>query len=334
MRDAKGRVIMATFASLIARIQQAANAAQKHGRKLAIAGYSMTENVKMARRLGYLNIPDGLLVDLNKIDSIQPHKLLVMVTGSQGEPSSVLSKIAQGQHRQLEVMKGDTIVLSSHPIPGNEEGVSRVINKLFQRGANVIYDPILPVHVSGHCSQEEMRLLLNLVKPKFFVPVHGELRHLNHHARLAREAGIPDENILIVENGMVIELDKHHARVTERIPGGYVFVDGSGVGDVGRTVIKDRETLARDGFMMVIANVQEGTGRLLNDPEIVTRGFVYMRDAEELMDAIRRTTYETMESSKQLRNAQRRERLQEAINRLLFNETKRRPMIFAVVNEV
>jgi ribonuclease J len=244
----------------------------------------------------------------------------------------VLSKIAQGQHRQLEVMKGDTIVLSSHPIPGNEEGVSRVINKLFQRGANVIYDPILPVHVSGHCSQEEMRLLLNLVKPKFFVPVHGELRHLNHHARLAREAGIPDENILIVENGMVIELDKHHARVTERIPGGYVFVDGSGVGDIGPAVMRDREMLARDGFLLVNVDVDKRTGQVIGDPEIISRGFIYLRDAENLLAQVKQTVANTLGDTRNL-NGRRREKLQENISRVLYNETKRRPMVFSIIHE-
>jgi ribonuclease J len=332
MGEAKGRVIIATFASLISRIQQAVNAAQKHGRKIAIAGYSMTENVKMARRLGYLNIPDNMLVDLNKIDTIQPHKLVIMVTGSQGEPSSVLSKIAQGQHRQLEVNKGDTIVLSSHPIPGNEEMVYRVINKLFQRGANVIYDPILPVHVSGHCSQEEMRLLINLVKPKFFVPVHGELRHLNQHAKLARDAGIPEENILVVENGMVIEVDKHHARVTERVPGGYVFVDGSGVGDIGPAVMRDREMLARDGFLLVNIDIDKRTGAMIGEPEIISRGFIYLRDADNLLTQVKQTVASTLADTRNM-NGRRREKLQENISRVLYNETKRRPMVFSIINE-
>jgi ribonuclease J len=332
MRDAKGRVIIATFASLISRIQQAANAAERYGRKLAIAGYSMTENVKMARRLGYLNIPDNMLVDLNKIDSVQPHKLVIMVTGSQGEPSSVLSKIAGGQHRQLEVQKDDTIVLSSHPIPGNEEGVYRVINKLIQRGANVIYDPVLPVHVSGHCSQEEMRLLINLVRPKYFVPVHGELRHLKHHAQLAKDSGIPEQNIFVVENGMVLEVDKNHVRVNERVPGGYVFVDGSGVGDIGPAVMRDREMLARDGFLLVNIDVDKRTGAVIGEPEIISRGFIYLRDAEDLLNQVKQTVVSTL-SDKSSQNGRRRERLQENISRVLYNETKRRPMVFSVIHE-
>lgn len=334
-REAKGRIMVATFASHLSRIQLIADMAKKYKRKLAIAGHSMTENVKMARKIGILKVQDETIVELGRSNQLPANQIVLALTGSQGEPSAVLSRLASGQHRQLDVMPGDTIVVSAHTIPGNEEMVGRTINALFRRGAEVIYDPIEAVHVSGHASQEEMKLLINLTNPRFFMPVHGELRMLRSHERLARQSGIPGENIFVLENGMVLEADRHGVYATgERVPGGYVFVDGSGVGDIGRTVIKDRETLARDGFMMVIANVQEGSGRLMNDPEIVTRGFVYLRDADELIDAIKRTTYETMESSKQLRNAQRRERLQEAINRLLFNETKRRPMIFAVVNEV
>ncbi len=330
--QAKGRIIVATFASLISRIQQVANAAQKHGRKMAIAGYSMTANVKMAMSMGILNIPDGLLVDLNKIDTIQPHKLVIMVTGSQGEPSSVLAKIANNQHRQLDVMKDDTIVLSSHPIPGNEEMVSRIINKLFQRGANVIYDPILPVHVSGHACQDEMRLLLNLVKPKYFMPVHGELRHLRQHAKLAVESGIPEKNIFVVENGMVLEVDKQHVKVTERIPGGYVFVDGSGVGDIGPSVMRDREMLARDGFLLVTVDVDKNTGKVIGEPEIVSRGFIYLRDADQLLSQVKDLVSETMISTRGM-NGRRRERLQENLSRMLFNETKRKPMVFSIINE-
>jgi ribonuclease J len=330
--QAKGRIIVATFASLISRIQQVANAAEKHGRKLAIAGYSMTANVKMAMSMGILKIPDGLLVDLGKIDTIQPHKLVIMVTGSQGEPSSVLAKIANNQHRQLEVIKDDTIVLSSHPIPGNEEMVSRIINKLFQRGANVIYDPILPVHVSGHACQDEMRLLLNLIKPKYFVPVHGELRHLKQHSKLAMESGIPEKNIFVVENGMVLEVDKQHVRLGERIPGGYVFVDGSGVGDIGPSVMRDREMLARDGFLMVTVDVDKNTGKVIGEPEIISRGFIYLRDAGELLGQVKDLISDTMVSTRSM-NGRRRERLQETLSRMLYNETKRKPMVFTIINE-
>ena len=331
-RDAKGRILVATFASLISRVTQVAQAAERYGRKIAIAGYSMSKYIDMAVKLGLLDLPDGILVDLNKIGSIQPHKLVIMVTGSQGEPSSVLTRISTGRHRQLEVMKGDTIVLSSHPIPGNEEMVSRTINKLFQLGANVIYDPIESVHVSGHARQEEMRLMINLVQPKYLLPVHGELRHLKEHSKLAMQSGIAESNVFVIENGRVVEIDKYGIKLGERVPGGYVFVDGSGVGDIGRIVIRDREILARDGFLLVAVNVNSKTGEVMGQPEIISRGFVYLRDSDELLEQVRATIDDVM-SNNVNSNGKRREKLQESISRMLYNETKRRPMVFSVVNE-
>lgn len=332
-REAKGRIIVATFASHISRIQQVANLARRHGRKLAIAGHSMRENVKTSLRIGLLDIPEDLIIDLERINAVQPQHIVIMATGSQGEPTAVLGRLATGQHRSLDVMTGDTIVLSSHTIPGNEETVSRTINRLFQRGANVIYDPIAAVHVSGHACQEEMRLLMSLTNPKFFMPMHGELRHLRAHSQLAVQSGIKPENVFVVENGQVIEVDRHGARVTgERVPGGYVFVNGSGVGDIGKTVIRDREILARDGFMMIIVNV-DAEGRLIGDPEIISRGFIYLKDAEQLLDQIKFTVTDVLNSTRQTRNGKRRERLQESLSRMLYNETKRRPMVFSVINE-
>ncbi|MBC7813983.1 MAG: ribonuclease J, partial [Burkholderiales bacterium] len=229
-REAKGRIIVATFASLISRIQQVAYAAALHGRKIAIAGHSMLKNVDMARELGILDIPAEMLIDLNHIDSLPAHKVVIMATGAQGEPTAVLGRLATGRHRQLDVQDGDTIVLSAHPIPGNEEMVYRTINKLFRRGANVIYDPIEKVHVSGHAKQEEMRLMIHLTKPQYFLPVHGELRHLKEHCKIAINSGVPKDHVLLAENGTVIEVTRGGVRLDERIPGGYVFVDGSGVG--------------------------------------------------------------------------------------------------------
>ena len=332
-QKAKARIIVATFASHISRIQQVADLAKKHGRKLAIAGHSMTENVKTARRIGILNIDDDLLVDLNRINSVPPHQMVIMATGSQGEPSAVLGRLATGQHRSLDVMEGDTIIISAHAIPGNEETVSRTINKLFQRGADVIYDPMSPVHVSGHACQEEMKLLMSLTNPKYFIPVHGELRMLRAHSKLALQMGIPEENIQVVENGMVIEIDKYGMRKGERIPGGYVFVDGSGVGDVGRAVIRDREILARDGFMMVVVNVDAQTGKMIGDPEIISRGFIYLRDADQLIGNVKQTVNDVMLNMRQSKNGKRRDRLQDSLSKMLYNETKRRPMVFSVVNE-
>jgi ribonuclease J len=330
-REAKGRIIIATFASLISRIQQVANAAQRYGRKMAIAGYSMDKNVKIARTLGILKVPDSLFVDVDRSRQIPDDQLVIMATGAQGEPSAVLARLANGQHRSLEVESGDTIVLSSHPIPGNEEMVFRTVNQLLRRGAKVIYDPILPVHVSGHGSQEEMRLMLNLVKPKYFMPVHGELRHLKAHAALAMDVGIPEQNIFVVENGTVIEVSGKGVRKAERIPGGYVFVDGSGVGDIGHAVIRDRELLSRDGFLVVVVNVDRESGRVLGEPEIVSKGFAYQPNDPDLMRQIRAVVTDSMSVGR--RNGRRREMLEENLAKVLYNETRRRPMVLGVIHE-
>jgi len=329
-RNAKGRIMVATFASLISRFHQVAVAAERYGRKIAVAGHSMSNNIKMARDLGILNIRDDMFLDINRINQVQDSKVVVLVTGAQGEPSAVLSRLATGRHRQLDVKPGDTIVFSSHTIPGNEESVSRTINRLFQRGADVIYDPIAQVHVSGHARQEEMRLLINLTHPKFFMPVHGELRHLRAHAKLAMSCGISHENIFVVENGYVIEADKNGLRTTERVPGGYVFVDGGGVGDVGPAVIRDREILARDGFMMVVVTVDQKSGELIEDPEIISRGFVYLKDSSELLTTVKATVNDVFAHSQ---NGNRRDKLNDTLGRVLYNETRRRPMIFTVINE-
>ncbi|MDX1993145.1 MAG: ribonuclease J [bacterium] len=331
-REAKGRILVATFASLISRVQQVTNAAKRHGRKIAIAGHSMSENVKMARKMGILDLPDDMLLDVNRMNSTSPHKIVIMVTGSQGEPSSVLSRISTGKYRAIEVEKDDTIILSSHPIPGNEETVYRTINRLFQKGANVIYDPIAAVHVSGHARQEEMRLLLNLTRPKYFLPIHGELRHLHEHSKIAVQCGVNPDNIFVMENGNVLEVDKYGIRVTERVPGEYVFVDGSSVGDVGRIVMRDREILSKDGFLLVAVNIDSRTRQLIGEPEVISRGFIYLRDSDDLLVQVRDVVQETLTSSARS-NGRLREKLQENIARVLYSETKRRPMVFSIVNE-
>jgi ribonuclease J len=325
-----GRIIVATFASHISRIQQVARLAERYNRRLAIAGHSMTKNVQMAIKMGLLEVDENRLVDLSRINGVPPHELVIMATGSQGEPSAVLSRLATGQHRFLDVMDGDTIIVSAHTIPGNEELVSRTINRLFQRGADVLYDPIVPVHVSGHARQDEMRLLINLTNPQYFLPIHGELRQLKAHRRLAIECGIPAERTFTVENGTVLEADKYGVRTGERVPGGYVFVDGSGVGDVGKAVIRDREVLARDGFVLVVVNIDQRSGRLLGEPEIISRGFVYLRDADHLVGQVKSTVNEVLSTN---RNGKVREKLQDSISRTLFNETKRRPMVYSIINE-
>jgi ribonuclease J len=330
--QAKGRIMIATFASLVSRVQIAANLAAKHNRKLFINGFTMKEYVKLAREKGYLNIPDHILGDINKLNSYEPHKVVVMVTGSQGEPSAVLSRLANGRQRTMDVQKGDTIILSSHPIPGNEESVYRTINKLIERGADVVYDALDRVHVSGHACQEEMRLMMHLVRPQYMMPVHGELRHLVQHGKLAQESGIPAERVIIAENGVVIEVDKYTIRTAERVPGGYVFVDGSGVGDIGKAVIRDREILGADGFLIASVNLSKTTGAVLAEPQIISRGFVYLRDSDDLMDTIRQTILDSLQATRH-NTEKRREVLEENLERTIYSETKRRPMVFAIVNE-
>ena len=332
-KNAKGRIMVATFASLISRVQQVANVAKRYNRKMVITGFTMREYVKLARKIGYLDIPEDMIVDVSKLDSIEPNKVVLMVTGSQGEPSAVLGRLSVGRHRYLDVQKDDTIVLSSHPIPGNEELVYRTIDRLIQRGANVIYEPLENVHVSGHGAQEEMKLMINLIQPTYLMPIHGEVRHLHSHAKLAVESGIPESNVIISDNGTIIEMDKHYIRKGERVPGGYVFVDGSGVGDVGRAVIRDREILARDGFLIVNVNVNRDTGLPVGKPEIISRGFVYLRDADDLMQSVEETVKDVLETNRSA-NGRRASDIEDNVSKLLYNETRRRPMVFTVVNEV
>ncbi len=334
-QNAKGRILVGSFASLTSRVQQVANAAYRHGRKLAIAGYSMAENAKIATKLGYLEIPEGLLIDLGQAVRMPAHEVVIMATGTQGEPSAALGRIATGNHKQIELEAGDTVIMSAHPIPGNEEMVHRTINRLIQRGAEVIYDPIAPVHVSGHAAREEMKLMINLIRPRFFVPIHGELRHLHLHARIARELGVPADNIAVVENGTVLEFTSDSMTIGERVPGGYVFVDGSGVGDVGPVVMRDREMLARDGFVIVNLMIDRETRELADKPEIVSRGFVYLREAAGLLNG----TQEMIEailnrSNGHLSCEQLRGTVEKVLEEYFYSETKRRPMVFAFVNEV
>jgi len=323
-REAKGRILVGTFASLISRMQQVAQAAERHGRKMTFVGTSMQENAKMARKLGYLDVPDELLVTPEQALKMKPAKIVLMCTGTQGEPSSILGRLSTSTNRQFDLLAGDTVVLSSHPIPGNEEMVHRTINRLFQHGAEVIYDPIAAVHVSGHASQEEMKVMLQLVRPKYFVPIHGELRHLKQHAALAREIGLQDSSIAVVENGRVIEFRDGKMSIGERVPGGYVFVDGTGVGDIGPKVMREREALARDGFVVIHLSLNGQNGVLARDPEIVSKGFVFVRDAEELFEHARRRIKELAKKTEpdKLKNE-----IEQDLTRFFYGETKRRPMV-------
>jgi ribonuclease J len=328
-REAQGRILIGSFASLISRIQQAIRAAERHGRKMAMVGTSMQENTKMAQKLGYLEVPNGLLVSVEEALKLPSKKVVLMTAGTQGEPSSILGRLATGRNRQFELEEGDTVVFSSHPIPGNEELVHRTINRLFQRGARVIYDPIAPVHVSGHANAEEMKLLIHLVQPKHFIPIHGELRQLHQHGAIARELGIPPENVAVVENGYSIEFSEGRLQVGERIPGEYIFVDGSGVGDIGPTVMRERERLAKDGFVIVRAEIDPAAHKLTGRPELLSRGFVFVPESGELLALAEEKIRETAARGNGNRLA---ERIEAALSELFYQETKRRPMIFVLLN--
>jgi ribonuclease J len=326
--QAKGRIIVGTFASLISRIQQVIHCAVRHGRQVAIAGRTMVDNVAMARGLGYIDIPPDTLVPLNDIDRFSPHEVVIVATGTQGEPSAALAKMATRRHKQVQIQAGDTVIMSSHTIPGNEEMVHRIINRLFQRGAQVVYDPIAPVHVSGHASQDEQKLFLNLIRPKFLVPIHGELRHLAAQARLAHELGMPEQHILVVENGHVLEFTPQKATVGDRVPGGYVFVDGTGIGDVGPILIRERELLARDGFVVVVIPLMPN-GQLAAQPQIASKGFVFQPQSEMLFQDI--VEHVSGILSRNARDADLERRIRRDLEDHLYRETKRRPVVIPVV---
>ncbi len=327
-RQAKGRILIATFASLISRMVQVAQAAIRHGRVMSLVGTSMVENAKMARSMGYLEVPDDLIVPLDEALKMKPSRVVLMCTGTQGEPSSILGRLSTGTNRQFDLRPDDTVVLSSHPIPGNEEMVHRTINRLFQRGAEVIYDAVAPVHVSGHASQEEMKLLLQLVRPKYFVPIHGELRHLKRHAALAYDIGYGPEQVAVVENGTVIEFAEGEMRIGDRFPGGYVFVDGSGVGDIGPTVMREREALAKDGLVVVHLHLDPGGRGLKRPPEVVSKGFVFVRDAEELIERAKARIGDLAAAG----NGDLKEKVEKELGRFFYAETKRRPMILVLTS--
>jgi ribonuclease J len=333
-REAKGRIIVATFASLISRIQQVLNAALAYDRQVTIAGYTMGEYVKIAKEMGYLDVPPGVLVPIDRAMRLPPERVVILATGTQGEPSSALARMAVDRHKHVKIQPGDTVVHSAHPIPGNEEMVGRTINRLIQRGATVLYSRVAPVHVSGHASSEEQRLLLNIVRPKFFVPIHGELRHLTRHAQLAHDLGMPLENTFVVENGYILEFDRESGSVGERVPGGYVFVDGLGVGDVGPAVLRDRETLARDGFVVACVQRDVETGRLLGPPDIISRGFVFLRDSDELLAKAGDQVQDLVVSSPPgMKASTLEDKMRTLLANFLYQETKRRPMVIPVVIE-
>lgn len=329
---AKGRVIVATFASNISRIQQVIETAHQYGRCVGIAGRSMTNNVRMAVDLGYLHLPEKSLLSLDEVQNLPKSQATIVCTGSQGEPTSALVRMARNEYAPVSLVPGDTVVVSSTPIPGNEELVNRTLNNLFRLGSDVYYDELLDVHVSGHGSQEELMLMLNLVRPKFFVPIHGEYRHLVLHARLAEQVGIPRQNIFVLESGQVLELGDSALQIVDKVSDDYVLVDGLGVGDVGQVVLEDRKLLSRNGFLVASVVVERGTGRIVSGPEIHSRGFVYVRESEELLERARARVLEVVKDNSNHGNLSNQ--IKDALTRFVYNETKRRPIILPVVMEV
>jgi ribonuclease J len=284
---ARGRIIVATFASHIHRIQHVLNLAARYGRKVALLGKSMVGNVTIASELGYLTIPAGVLTPLEELAELPAYRQVLLSTGSQGEPNSAIALMAAREHKHFRIEEGDLVILSARIIPGNERVIGRVVNALFRLGAEVLWEDVAFIHVSGHASQEDLKLMLNLTRPRYFIPVHGEYRHLRAHARLAESVGIPRERILLIEDGLGIELTKSSARLLGRFPAGRILVDGRGVGDVGAVVLRDRQLLAEDGMVVVALTVDKATGELLAGPEIASRGFVYVRESEELLDEVK-----------------------------------------------
>jgi ribonuclease J len=323
-----GRIVIATFASLLARLQEIMNLAKKHGRKVALTGRSLEQNVELARELGYLKIPKGLLVDIDA--RIPDNKLLILSTGSQGEPRSALNRMAQGEHRQVQVKRGDTIIISGGTIPGNEEEVGRMLNKLFERGANVIYGKLATTHVSGHGSRDEMEIMLNAVKPKYLIPVHGETRHLHLHARLAETAGMSANRIFILNNGAAWATDGASAGLEQPVAASDVLVDGRLIGEIGATVIEDRQRLSQDGFIVALIPVN-AKNKLAGEPELISRGFVTSNDSHDLLDAARKTIkQELSRRGKQVAQESVRETLQS----FFFRETQSRPVVLPSIIRV
>jgi ribonuclease J len=334
MREAPGRLIVATFASLISRIQQVVDVAAEYDRKFAVAGRSMVANTAMARELGYLDIPDEMMIELHEIDRFPPEEIVIMATGAQGEPMAVLNRLATGRHHAVSIQEGDTVVLSSHTIPGNEEVIHEVINRLFQKGADVYYDPVGEVHVSGHASQEEQKTLINMLQPRYFVPIHGELRHLKQHGKTARALGIPEDNIAVVENGYILAFDGGRMEVGERVPGGYVYVDGSLVGGIGPRVMRQRDALGDAGFVTAVVPFNPRTGRPVGQPRIITRGFVFRPEAEDLLARAQDVVRSAAVVKAGTKPADVEKGIDRALSHFLRRETGREPVVTSAVVEM
>lgn len=335
-RGAGGRIIVASFASNIHRVQQIVNFATKYGRKVALVGRSMLNVVRTAVKLGYLSFPEDTIIDIDRINKLKPEQVVIITTGSQGEPMSALARIASSTHKKVEITEGDLVIISANPIPGNEKFVYRVINDLFKQGADVIYDSLAETHVSGHAKQEELKLMHRLIKPKFFMPAHGEYRMLKKHARLAMSLGMDEKNIFIMQNGKVLELSRKTATLNGSVQSGSILVDGLGVGDVGDVVLRDRKILSEDGLIVVVATV-DPKGNLLAGIEVMSRGFVYVKESEELIEEVRNIAREVLLKSinkKGNNYSGSKNAIKDELSNFLYRKTMRRPMIIPVIVEV
>ena len=331
------RIIVATFASNVHRVQQIIDAAAKNKRKVAVSGRSMENIVEISILLGYMKVPEGVLINIDNIKKYRPNQVVIITTGSQGEPMSALTRMAFSDHRKVEVTKDDLIIISASPIPGNEKPVSNVINELFKIGAEVIYKSLMDVHVSGHACQEELKLMLAITKPKFFIPVHGEHRHLVLHKKLAEQVGIPPSRSFVLSNGTVLEMDESSAKISGTIPAGQVLVDGLGVGDVGNIVLRDRKHLAQDGLIIIVITIDQETRTMVSRPDVISRGFVYVREAEQLIDEVKTISEDAVSTCLSRRNvdwAMMKNTVKSGVARYIFERTKRNPMILPIIEEV
>ncbi len=333
--NAEARVIVATFASLISRVQLVADAAVFTGRKVFVTGRSMVDNVAMARQMGYINAPDGVFIGVEEMRNTPPSKLAIVTTGSQGEPTSALTRMANGDHRHITINKGDTVVLSSSPVPGNEQAVYRNVDNLFRLGADVLYNRVANVHVRGHASREELKILQAVCQPEYFMPVHGEYRHLVVHARLAESVGVPKGNAFVLTDGDVLEIDDQSAWLADRVPASYVYVDGLGIGDVDQHILRDRAHLSTDGVVVVMVQVDKQTGALERPPEILARGFIDAGDGDELLERAKKVAADSLKGDKHYAEfGDINTRIRDAVSKFLYDETRRRPMVLTVTVEV
>ncbi|TXK76032.1 ribonuclease J [Paenibacillus sp. N3.4] len=336
---ATGKIFLSTFASNVHRLQQVIDAAEKLNRKIALLGRSMVNVVEIASTLGYLRLPPGMLVDSQDVNRHAPHEMVILCTGSQGEPMAALARLASGTHRQVEVSPGDTVILAATPIPGNERNVARIVDNLFERRAKVVYGSgsVTGMHVSGHASQEELKLMLTLMKPKYFIPIHGEYRMLHQHRLLAEAVGVEADNIFIVNNGDVVDFINTKARQERKVPNGNTLVDGLGIGDVGNIVLRDRKVLSEDGILIVVLSLGRSDGKIVSGPDIISRGFVYVKESEGLMEDVHRIAVHTLSQLQEMKTNQwgiYKQALKEAIGKFLYTQTKRRPMILPIIIQV